>query len=66
MNKILYNIFGVTISVPAFLLNIKAWLFHGDVNQFITILLGFLSIIYLAQKMYDQYLITKKRKAKNG
>lgn len=64
MYKILYNIFGVSISVPGFLLNIKAWLFNGNVNQFIAIFLGFLSIIYLGQKMYDQYLITKRRKAK--
>lgn len=62
MNKIIYNSLGISISVPAFFLNIKAWIFNGNVNQFLTVFIGVLSIIYLSQKMYDQYLITKKRK----
>lgn len=62
MQNILLTFLGWSSTVTAFFLNISGWLFSANVNQILTLILSFLSIIFIAMKMYDQYLITKKRK----
>ena len=66
MQNILNNVVGLVLTVPAFGLNLKAWLEGAEnVNMFLTITISVLAIIWSTMKIYDQYLITKKRKAEN-
>ena len=53
---------GVILNVPAFMLNIKAWLFSVNLNEVVTITISLLAIIWWCMKIYDQYLTTKKKK----
>lgn len=57
-----FDITGKTSTVLALVLNLGNWLFTGRFNIALTIVLSILSILYLVMKIYDQYLITKRRK----
>jgi len=60
--KVLFNLFGLSSNFTALYLNIGAWLFSISANKWLTIVISVLAIIWWLMKMYDQYLITKKRK----
>jgi hypothetical protein len=63
--KLLFNLFGIGSNASALYLNINQWLFSVSANKALTICISFLAIIWWLMKMYDQYLITKKRKKGN-
>ena len=59
------NLLGIFLNVPALTLNIKSWLLQENVNLLLTLFISLLAIVWWAMKIYDQYLVTKKRKAEN-
>jgi len=56
------NFFGIPLTVTALLLNIGEFLKQIDANFFLTLIISLASLCWLGMKMYDQYLVTKKRK----
>jgi hypothetical protein len=60
--KVLFNLFGISSNATALYLNIGEWLFSVSANKWLTIVISVLAIIWWLMKMYDQYLITRKRK----
>lgn len=62
MDKLLSNYLGLTLNIPAILLNVEGWLFSSNVNVMLTLFISLLAIAWWFMKLYDQYLITKKRK----
>ena len=60
--KGLFNLFGISSNATALYLNIGEWLFSVSANKWLTIVISVLAIIWWLMKMYDQYLITRKRK----
>jgi len=63
--KLFFNLFGIGSNASALYLNINEWLFSTSANKALTICISVLAIIWWLMKMYDQYLITKKRKKGN-
>jgi len=59
----IFNFFGKGGTAVAIILNIKAWLFSEPGTIALTVIISLLVIIYWVMKIYDQYLVTKKRKA---
>lgn len=68
---------GLTATGLATYLNVKlgflgghftGFLFSPSFNSLLTIVISLLSILWIAMKIYDQYLVTKARKqeVKNG
>jgi len=63
LSKILLsNVTGLILNIPAFTLNIKAWIFSIDMNEAVTIVISVLAITWWLMKIYDQYYTTKKKK----
>lgn len=58
----LVNFFGKSGTAAAILLNIKSWLFSENSALVLTFAISLLVIIYWCMKIYDQYLVTRKRK----
>lgn len=62
MNRLLSNYLGIFLNVPALFLNVDSWLFSSNVNLILTLFISLLAIIWWLMKLYDQYLIIRKRK----
>lgn len=58
----LFNFVGINLNIGALFLNIQEWLYNADINKAITLFISFLAIAWWLMKIYDQYLITRKRK----
>lgn len=62
--KLLSINIGVPLNGFALLLNVKgATLGIEHINLYLTGIISLLAIVWTVMKIYDQYLITKKRKA---
>ena len=61
-DKILSMGTGLTLNVPAIWLNVVEFTSTINVNKILTLLISVLAIIWWLMKIYDQYIITKKRK----
>lgn len=61
-DKILSMGTGLTLNVPAIWLNVVEFTGTINVNKILTLLISVLAIIWWLMKIYDQYIITKKRK----
>lgn len=60
-----FNLFGIGSNATALYLNLCEWLFSVGMNKLLTLVISLLAIIWWLMKMYDQYLITRKRKKDN-
>lgn len=62
MDKFFNNLFGFSLTAPALTLNVKGWLFGEHINFILTIIISLLAIAWWSMKIYDQYVITRRRK----
>lgn len=62
INNGLINSCGWGSTLAAIYLNISQWLFSMQISQILTIIISLSSILFVWMKIYDQYLVTKKRK----
>ena len=60
-----FNGTGWLSTIIAIWINFISWVTDVTFNQVLTVVISLLSAIFLLMKIYDQYLVTKKRKAED-
>lgn len=61
----IFNFFGIPLNFGALGANIGVIVSHLEINTILTLTISALAIIWWIMKIYDQYIITRKRRAED-
>jgi hypothetical protein len=62
--KILFDRIGITLTIPAIILNAANWLFNGNINQLLVLAISLASLFWIITKIIGQKLDNKIKKEK--